>query len=143
MTWTANVVQRGPDGQTRNVNVAVNHTVYVSSAGRLFERASRAAKKGSKQSEIAPGGTQNASGEAHGLRFEGNKLVGHTAFEQGARRFEASFDGSFSSCTVAVLFGRETSGMKRRGVDGVMYTIDSIKASGESCSIRDGNALGS
>jgi hypothetical protein len=143
INWTVNVAQRGPDGQARNVNVAVNHTVYVSSAGRLFERSTRASKKGQKQSENAPGASQNSGGEATSLRFEGSKLVGNTAFAQGARRFEASFDSGFSSCTVSVLFGRDAAGLKRRGIDGVMYTIDSMKASGESCSIREGNALGS
>ena len=122
--------------------MAVNHTVYVSSVGRLFERASRSTPKGKKQTENAPGAAQNAGGEATGLHFEGNQLVGNTAFAQGARRFVATFDSSFSSCTVAVTFGREGGGLKRKGVDGVMYTIDSMSASGESCSIREGNPFG-
>jgi hypothetical protein len=46
------------------------------------------------------------------------------------------------SCTVAVTFGREAGGFKREGVDGVMYTIDSMIPSGESCSIREGNPFG-
>jgi hypothetical protein len=141
MSWSVAVGQTAPDGQKRSVSVAVNHTVYVSSAGRLFERSSRATKKGMKQSEMAPGATSNAGGEARGLHFEGNRLVGDTAFAQGARRWVATFDPGFSSCTVAVMFGRDAAGLKRRGVDGVMYTIDSMTASGESCSIREGNAF--
>jgi hypothetical protein len=139
--WSVAVAQTAPDGQKKNVSVAVYHTVYVSSAGRLFERGSRSTKKGTKQSEIAPGAGVNAGGEATGLHFEGNRLVGATAFAQGARRFVATFDPGFSSCTVSVTFGREAGGLKRKGVDGVMYTIDSTTVSGESCSIRDGNAF--
>ena len=141
ISWSVAVAQTGPDGQKKNVSVAVYHTVYVSSAGRLFERASRSTKAGRKQSEIAPGATSNAGGEATGLHFEGNRLVGATAFAQGARRFVATFDPGFSSCTVAVTFGREAGGLKRKGVDGVMYTIDSMTASGESCSISEGNSF--
>ncbi len=142
ISWSVAVSQTAPDGQKRNVSVAVNHTVYVSSAGRLFERASRATQKGRRQTENAPGATQNAGGEATGLHFEGNRLVGITAFAQGARRFVATFDAGFSSCTVSVIFGREAGGLKRKGVDGVMYTVDSMSASGESCSIREGNPFG-
>lgn len=141
ISWSVSVAQTAPDGQKRNVSVAVYHTVYVSSAGRLFERASRATRKGMRQTENAPGATQNAGGEATGVHFEGNRLVGNTAFARGARRFVATFDPSFSSCTVSVMFGREGGHLQRKGVDGVMYTIDSITASGESCSIREGNAF--
>jgi hypothetical protein len=142
VSWSVAVSQTGPDGQKKNVSVAVYHTVYVSSGGRLFERGSRSTAKGQKRSDNAPGATQNAGGEATGLRFEGNRLVGNTAFAQGARRWVVSFDPGFSSCTVAVTFGREAGGIKRKGVDGVMYTIDSMTASGESCSIREGNPFG-
>jgi hypothetical protein len=141
ISWSVAVAQTAPDGQKKNVSVAVYHTVYVSSAGRLFERGSRRTAKGMKQSENAPGAAVNAGGEATGLHFEGNRLVGNTAFAQGARRFVATFDPGFSSCTVSVTFGREAGGLKRKGVDGVLYTIDSMTASGESCSIREGNAF--
>jgi hypothetical protein len=142
ISWSVAVSQMSPDGQKKNVSVAVNHTVYVSSAGRLFERASRSTRKGKRETENAPGATQNRGGEATGLHFEGNRLVGLTAFAQGARRFVATFDPGFSSCTVAVTFGRDAAGLKRKGIDGVMYTIDSMTASGESCSIREGNPFG-
>lgn len=142
INWSVAVSRTGPDGQKQNVSSAVSHTVYVSSAGRLFQRGSRSGRKATKTTDNAPGATVNAGGEATGLRFEGNRLVGNTAFAQGARRFVATFDPSFSSCTVAVTFGREAGGFKRKGVDGVMYTIDSMVPSGESCSIREGNPFG-
>jgi hypothetical protein len=142
ISWATAVSQTAPDGRKNNVTVGVNRTVYVSSTGRLFERAIRSAPRGRKETENAPGATQNVGGEATGLRFEGNRLVGHVAFAQGARRFVATFDPAFSSCTVAVSYGREAGGYKRKGIDGVMYTIHSIVPSGESCSIREGNPFG-
>jgi hypothetical protein len=139
VNWTSLVNQTNPSGQTRDVAVAVSHTIYVSSAGRLFERASRATKRGMRQSENAPDATHNAGGEATGLSFQGNRLVGNIAFAQGARNFTVTFDPSFSSCTVSVIFGREAGGLRRRGINGLMHTINSIKAANETCSIRDGN----
>jgi len=139
INWSVTVVQDG--GQV--VPIAVSHTVYVSSSGRIFERGSRSGKRGQKQTDNAPGATRNAGGEATGLRFSGNRLVGQTAFAQGARQFVATFDSGFSSCTVAVTFGRDAGGIKRRGVDGQMHTVEKMTASGESCSIREGNPFGS
>lgn len=139
INWSVSVAETGPDGQKKNPTVAINHTIYVSSAGRLFERASRASRKGLKQSENAPDQTRNAGGEARAVHFEGSRLVGNNAFTAGALHFVATFDPSFSSCTVAVIYGREAGNIKRKGIDGVMYTIDSLVASGETCSVREGN----
>jgi hypothetical protein len=141
VSWSVAVDQVAPDGRRRNVPVAVKHTVYVSTAGRLFERASRATRKGEKQTENAPGATRNRGGEATNLHFEGSRLVGTTVFAQGARRFVVSFDANYSTCSVAVLFGRDAKGLKRKGVDGRMYTIESMKASSEACSISAGNSF--
>ena len=142
LNWSAAVSQSAPDGRRFNITAMMNRTIYVSSAGRLFERASRSVPRGRQQTENAPGATRNAGGDATGLRFEGNRLVGHVAFTQGAVRFVATFDPSFSSCTLAVNYGREAGGYKVKGVGGVMYTIHSLAPSGETCSIRDGNPFG-
>jgi hypothetical protein len=141
MSWSNSVSETAPTGEKRNVTIAINHTVYVSTAGRLFERASRSVGRMQKGSDIGPGDTANRSGEATSLHFEGNRLVGLLALAQGGRRYVATFDPGFTSCTLAVTLGRESGGMKRKGVNGVMYTIDSISPSGESCSISEGNSL--
>ncbi|MDO9299513.1 hypothetical protein [Bradyrhizobium sp.] len=142
INWSVQIVRADGQGQKNFVSSAVSRTVYVSSGGRLFERASRSNKRGKKQTDNAPDTTRNKGGEATGIRFSGNRLIGHTAFAQGARQWVATFDSSFSKCTVAVTFGREGGAMKRRGIDGVMHTNESMTASGESCSIRDGNPFG-
>lgn len=141
ITWTSNVSETSPDGRHFNRSLAVTHIVYVSSAGRLFERGMRSRGQKRRQSDNAPGSTHNAGGEANNVHFEGSRLIGLLAFAQGARRFVATFDPSFTSCTVSVTLGREGGGMKRKGIDGVLYTLDSITPSGESCSIRDGNSF--
>ena len=54
INWSVSVAETGPGGQKKKPTIAINHTIYVSAAGRLFERASRASRKGMLQSENAP-----------------------------------------------------------------------------------------
>jgi hypothetical protein len=140
-SWSTEVVQRGPDGQVVRPRLDASRIVYVSSAGRLFMRGSRANQKlGLKKGgDYAPGVSANKGGEAMGLRFVGNNLVGNVAFAQGAGQATVSFDPSFSSCSLSVVYGRDSGGMRRRGLDGKMYEIQSISVSGQSCSVRAGN----
>jgi hypothetical protein len=140
--WTSSVSEHDDAGQHKNIQLSSSHIIYVSTAGRLFERSRRSVGKNAKQSENAPDATHNRGGEARGLRFQGNKLVGTIAWAQGAINYVVNFDGGFSSCTVDVMFGRDAGGgLQRRGVNGVMYHIDSEAASGQHCSISEGNAL--
>lgn len=139
--WSTEVVQRGPDGQVVRPRIDASRTVYVSSAGRLFMRTTRSNQKlGLKKGgDYAPGASTNKAGEATGLRFAGNNLVGNVAFPQGAAQVTVSFDASFSSCSLNIVYGREGGGMRRRGLDGKMYEIQSTSVSGQSCSVRAGN----
>jgi hypothetical protein len=141
MSWSNLVSETGPSGEKKSVTVAINHTVYVSSAGRLFARGSRAVGRKQKGGDVGPEDTHNKGGEATNVHFEGNRLVGLLAFAQGGRRYVASFDPGFTSCTLAVTIGREAGGMKRKGINGVLYTLDSVTPSGESCSISEGNSF--
>lgn len=140
-SWSTQVVQRGADGRVVRPRVDANRTLYVSGAGRLFLRSSRENQKLrlKKGGDLAPDATTNKAGEARGMRFAGNTIVGHVAFAQGAAQVTISFDGSFSSCSLNVVYGREGGRMRRRGLDGNMYDIESLAVSGERCSVRAGN----
>jgi hypothetical protein len=140
-SWSAEIVQRGPDGRVVRPRIDASRTVYVSSAGRLFMRASRENQKGrlKKAADLGPEATTTKGGEARGLRFVGNNLVGNVAFAQGAGQATISFDPSFSSCSLNIIYGREGGRMRRRGLDGNMYEIESITATSQSCSVRAGN----
>ena len=141
LNWSTQVVQRGPDGQIVRPRIDSTHTIYVSSAGRLFARASRENRKlGLKKSgDFGPDATANKSGEARGLRLTGNALVGNVAFAAGAVQITATFDSSFSSCSLNVVYGKEGGRARRRGLDGVMYDIESLTTTSQSCSLREGN----
>ncbi len=113
LSWTSSVAEHDDAGQLKHVSINASRMIYVSSAGRLFERARRSSGRMAKQSDNAPDAAQNKGGEARGLSFQGGKLVGVIAFAQGAVRFVVSFDSGFSSCTVDVSYGREGGGLRR------------------------------
>jgi hypothetical protein len=142
LSWTTSLTQRAPDGQTVSRQLSFNRTIYVSSNGRLFQRATRSSARMQGTSELGPGDKAfSKTGEAAGMRFAGDRLVGNVAFAAGAAQFTVSFGAGFSSCSVDVSLGREGGQMRRKGLDGRMYEILSATVSGQSCSVRDGNLL--
>ena len=139
--WTSSVVEHDDTGRSKSVRLEASRLIYISSAGRLFERSSRSSGNRANQSENAPDATRTKGGEETALRFAGDKLVGNVAFAQGAVQLVATFDSSYSSCNLELVYGREGGGMKRVGVDGVLYTIDKVVPSAPTCSIKEGNVF--
>ena len=146
ISWSVQNMMRDPDGKEHGGGSSINYVIYVSSAGRLFERASRAVGKLSNTGNSDPGATTSKNGEARGLRFEGNTLVANRDYSggggSGAMRAVISFDPSYTSCTLQVTHGKDgNSVIKRRSPDGVMREILSTTVTNTSCSVRDGNAF--
>jgi hypothetical protein len=145
VSWAQTTVQRDDSGRT--VNPTINHqrTIYISSQGRIFSRAVRSINNrgfsGSKTGQLAPGDNKGYAGGAASLVFQGSELVGTQAHVSGAGQMRVSFDPSFSSCKVKVIYGRAGGNMRWKGLDGRMYEALSNTTSGESCSISAGNAF--
>lgn len=73
------------------------------------------------------------------MRFDGGKLVGSFAFASGAAG-GCQFDSACSSCNASVIFGKAGGvPIKWRGLDGVLYQVQSVSVTGQTCTIRDGN----
>jgi hypothetical protein len=79
---------RGPRSGSSNVS----RTIYVSSTGRLFERAVWSNRGGTEVSDNAPGAAANKAGEARGMSFHGNDLVAYIAYASGAGQMTIHFD---------------------------------------------------
>lgn len=142
LRWTNSYQQRAPDGQEMGRQIASGRTIYISSAGRLFERTTRSSDGGMKRrSDLGPGETQSAGGVSKSVRWAGDRLVGSVQFESGAAQYSVSFGAGFSSCSVDVVYGRSGGNMRMKGLDGRIYEILSSTVSGQSCSVSDGNAL--
>lgn len=143
VNWVESVIQKAPDGSTRNPQINTVRTAYVSSAGRLFVKGTRNISnrnfQGGNQTERGP---DNASSGSGGFTFESDRLVGTAIFDGGARRMTVSFDPGFSSCTASVVYGKSGSAnQKWKGFDGVTYELISVSVGSIGCSVRDGNAL--
>jgi len=138
LNWSTSGMATADDGATRSYNNINTRTVYISSAGRTFLRMSLRGKKAARSGEFGPG---DASAKGS-VKIEGNRLVGTEAFMSGARQYIATFDSSFTSCTLQVIDAKSGGdAIKRRGPDGRAYTVTASTGS-PSCSIRDGNAFG-
>jgi hypothetical protein len=148
ISWTEDRMQK-KTGEA-NMSSAIRRdafSVYVSSAGRLFNRMSREktrmrkpGKARSKESDEV-GGAESGS-NARGVSFQGNTLV---VVQQmggggGARRILVSFDGGYGSCTAQVITGRAAGTemiVKRRK----NQEIQSVKTGAASCSVTNGNVF--
>ncbi len=144
--WTAQTTMRDPAGKQTQSSANILYVIYVSTAGRLFERASRSAGGRTQQGDSAPGTANTKMGEARGLRFEGNNLVINRGYAggggSGAMRAVVTFDPSYAGCSVSVSHGKENGAViKRQGVDGVVRELMSITVPRTSCSIQNGNAF--
>ena len=141
ITWSESTSQKAPDGRTVTPVIASERRVYVSSAGRLFVSGKRS-NPGSGLGNRMERGPGEGAGEGV-LSFQGNQLVGTGAFHGFARRVVATFDPGFSSCNVTVVYGRSGGASTWKGFDGQTYEVLSISVPSASCSIRDGNQVGS
>lgn len=126
---------KGSDGSTPGTRTS-NRVIYVSSAGRVFAKATRTVGRNRQDKERGPE-------DSGGLRFAGDKLTGVLPFVSGASLLTISFDPSFQSCSGNVVMGRDNGKpIVWKGINGVTYTSTGPpQVSGISCSIRDGNAL--
>ena len=137
MSWTTSGTATSADGQSKPFTNVNTRTVYISGVGRPFLRVQLSGGHNSRSGERGPEDT--ARGSVH---FEGAKLVGVESFMSGARQFIATFDGSYSSCTVSVVDARAgNTAIQRRGPDGIMYKVENATTGAPSCSIQSGNAF--
>jgi hypothetical protein len=134
---TVSVNARADDGSFTRGPRHVQRTIYVSSKGRIFVRVARQVGRLSTSRDVAPEESRGA------IAFRGSKLVGVLKLPSGAAQMVISFDAAFQSCTLEVLFGREAGrAVKFRGLNGKMYTAEGpFAVSGQSCSVRAGNAF--
>jgi hypothetical protein len=143
LSWNIQMSVRNASGAISTFVAQRERVVYVSGQGRLFVRERRQNHGQLNQvEERAPGNSTNYTGNRSDIRFEGNELVAITGQVSGANMMRATFDSSFSSCTMTWMSGKNSSGHTIwKGSDGATYDIISATAGAMSCNIRDGNAF--
>jgi len=137
VTWSETIVEKSEDGRVLNTPASRERFAYISSAGRVFVRATNRLPGGQGKYEIAPGQSSSS------LAFQGNNaMVGTSVFSGFARRLTVTFDASFSGCSASVVYGKSGGPTKWKSPDGSRtFEMLSVSVGTISCSIRDGNAL--
>ncbi len=141
-SWVVNVTLVAPNGRVVTRQVNQQRLIYISSAGRTFVKSSFSAPYGSGSAELAPGAS-TPKGGARDVRFEDGKLVLLANLDGGrAGRVVIGFDATYSTCNIDVTIGRssERTVVERRGMQ---FEILSHAVSGQSCTVRQGNAFAS
>ena len=116
-------------------------SAYISSAGRVFSRSSMA-RGGASGSTDRVGNADQIS-----VRVQGRTLMAvQHGGSGGARHIEVTFDESFASCSAKVIRGK-AEGAKSIIANstispGQKIEIASVRTSGESCSVKNGNVFG-
>ncbi len=123
------------DGRQIVASRTAQRRIYISSAGRIFEKRVQSGGKSRKEAELDPSNTR--------LHFAGAKLRAFVPRVEGVTLIEYTFDPSFRTCDVAVVNARgEGQARKWRSLGGRMRTAAGpTTMSNVSCSITDGNAL--
>jgi hypothetical protein len=144
LTWNIQMSVKNAGGAVKTIVTPRERVVYISDKGRLFVRERRSDGRGALNQieERAPGNSTNYTGNPSSIRFEGNDLVAITGQVNGANITRASFDQSFSSCSMTWMAGKSPTGQTTwKGTDGASYDILSATAGAMSCSIKSGNAF--
>src|SRR5438874_1628422 len=134
LSWTETREQR-PEGMQAWQQVAGSQALnlYVSEAGRVFNKLSYSTKGGNaeRKGEIAGGGGNRS------ISFNGKSLLILMPHGTGgATRINADFDASFSSCSAQVTRAKEGPDAIIRSYSGIIkhfVEIKSIQVGGVSC----------
>jgi hypothetical protein len=147
VSWTETRTQRNVgEERTETVGVPYTYRVYFSTGGRPFARLTVADQRGQTGSRERVGtGERSGDGGARSLQMQGNSLVATSGHGGGARRLQVTFDGSYASCSAAVVLARQVGSSKivmRNLVSNKQMEILSATTSAASCSVQAGNVFG-
>ena len=145
VSWSeARMRRTAGEEQFHAQNVSLTESIYISTAGRPFER--RAYPRSGVQREHVGATGQSPTGNARILQFQGRSIAMTSERINGAMRIEINFDENFGSCTARVVNGKVPGGGA--------YTVHSLKDratpveiqsalinAGPTCSIKDGNVF--
>src|SRR5579863_413591 len=146
VSWTENRIQTTDrDAAPTSVTGSGELSVYISAAGRPFSRVSMSVtnRRGTRS------GNRDAvqgEGSARSFNFHGNTMsASMPRGNAGAMQISVTFDSGFQSCSAHVVTGKAGGAQSTRVtsmITGRQYDFFSVKTSGESCRVQDGNVFG-
>ena len=150
--WREDRQQRtGADNQIRAIGVSAEMRVYISEAGRPFSRltmfmVNRHGHLKSGNADAVDGvGTAPKGHFASTVNFNGaTMIVGQPRGAGGAQQVLVRFDSGFQTCSAQVMVGRSSNSgsiSTTSLINGQHVEMFSVKASGESCHVQNGNVF--
>jgi hypothetical protein len=135
VSYSASAPFAGSNGRARLGWRSFELTLYISGAGRIFERRVGTGKKGQEERENEPAITQST------FRFLGSQLVRTAGSDKSASQVTISFDSNFQSCTVDVVIAGPEGGTRAwTSLNGEKrIALGPATVSGQSCSVQSGN----
>jgi hypothetical protein len=137
----------GQDAQIRSISASGEFSVYISDAGRPFSRftmtvsSARGRRTGTRTNDAVQG-----EGSARSFNFHGSAMsASMPRGSAGATQVLVTFDGGFQSCSARVVTGKASGAQSTRStsiITGAEVEIFSVKTSGESCRVQNGNVFG-
>jgi hypothetical protein len=139
-----------PDGAARSVTRNGEFSVYISSAGRTFNRLTFSGASMGRRGQMRSGSSEQVNGEGAGrarsVSFSGRTMTAVSPMQGGARRILVTFDNGFSGCSAEVLTGK-AGGASKIGSGSLMnpgtrVEILSVKTGAATCKVQNGNVFG-
>jgi hypothetical protein len=137
VSFTLSTPVRRDNGQAFVGVINLMGTIYISSAGRAFART--VAMSGSHLNRNT---LERAPGE-NTVQLQGRRLIAHFKLNSGALQTAIEVAPSASSCTAAVIVGREgRHSLRWKGVTGMMASAEGpMTVSNVACSVSTGNGV--
>ena len=139
-----------PDSGARSVTRNGEFSVYISSAGRAFNRLTFSGASMGRRGQMRSGSSEQVGGEGSGrarsVSFSGRTMTAISPMQGGARRILVTFDTGFSGCSAEVLTGK-AGGVSKIGSGSLMnpgtrVEILSVKTGAATCRVQNGNVFG-
>ena len=128
------------------ISASAELSVYISDAGRPFSRVSMAVTNQRGRTRTGNRDAVQGGGSARSFGFHGNTMnASMPRGNAGAMQIVVTFDGSFQSCSARVISGKAGGAGATRVhsmVTGTEIDLFSVKTSGESCRVQNGNVFG-
>lgn len=143
LSWTDARVERKESGEQVSMNQTSSVRLYVSDKRRIFSQFERAVDRGGggqsrRDSDISGSGRSTLNFHA-----AGNTLVADQISTGGARRVTVSFDPGFTTCQIAVIYGKSGQRTRHRDLANAQWLeLVSVNVTATSCSVASGNIFG-
>jgi len=147
VSWSEDRLQTTDrSAQPTSFSASAQLSVYISEAGRPFSRVSMAVTNRRGRTRSGNRDAVQGEGSARSFSFHGNTMsASMPRGNAGAMQVLVTFDSGFQGCTAHVVTGKAGGAQFSRVksmVTGGEVDVYSVKTSGESCSVQNGNVFG-